>query len=279
MPDTVKSLRKSNNDLKRQLDAAKRDLQKLENRFQAHEAARCEQDQHGGASCSLNVEAEKSLDFLGKEYDDLSNSDADTKRELCRIGAKLDEIDVRLGEMGGILDEMQEYSYSFNIKLLGVPQLGTDENAVQTSDLCVKIFNKMGANVSINDLDIAHRVSSRSAAREGPKPIVCKFTRRLARNEVMALRKEACKINPEEIGLPQSEEMANVRLVDHLTPRLQKLYADAKDFKSRYDFEFCWAKNATIFLRRSTSDRALKIRFVNFYFHVLNFILLDKWPL
>ena len=54
--------------------------------------------------------------------------------------------------------------------------------------------------------------------------------------------------------------MTNVRLVDHLTPRLQLLYADAKDFKSRYNFEFCWAKNATIFLRRSTNDRALKIR-------------------
>ena len=164
--------------------------------------------------------------------------------------------------MTGILDEIQEYSYSFNLKLLGVPQLSADENAVQTSNLCIKIFNKMGANVSINDLhvDITHRVSTRSATREGPKPIVCKFTRRLTRNEVMSLRKEACEINPEEIGLPQAEEMTNVRLVDHLTPRLQLLYADAKDFKSRYNFEFCWAKNATIFLRTSTNDRALKIR-------------------
>ena len=115
MPDTVKSLRKSNNDLKRQLEVAKRDLKKLEDRLQAHEAVQCEKDQNAGASCSLNVEAEKSLDFLGKEYDDLSNSDADTKRELCRVGSKLDEIGVRLQEMAGILDEMQEYSYSFNL--------------------------------------------------------------------------------------------------------------------------------------------------------------------
>ena len=106
MPDTVKSLRKSNDDLKRQLEAAKRDFKKLADRFQAHEAVRYEEDQNDSASCSLNVEVEKSLDFLGKEYDDLSNSDADTKRELCRIEAKLDEIGVRLEEMAGILDEM-----------------------------------------------------------------------------------------------------------------------------------------------------------------------------
>ena len=79
--------------------------------------------------------------------------------------------------MPGILDEMQEYSYSFNVKLLGVPQLSAHENAVQKSNLCVKIFNKMGANVSINDLDIAHMVSTRSATSKNPKPIVCKFTR------------------------------------------------------------------------------------------------------
>ena len=95
-----------------------------------------------------------------------------------------------------------------------------DENAVQTSNLCVKIFNKMGANVSINDLDITQRVSTRSPTSEGPKPIVCNFTRQLARNEAMSLHKEACKINLKEVGLPQAEEMTNVRLVDDLTPRL-----------------------------------------------------------
>ena len=68
--------------------------------------------------------------------------------------AELDEIGVRLEEIAGILDELEEYSYSFNVKLLGVPQLSADENAVQTSKLCVKIFNKMGANVSINNLDV-----------------------------------------------------------------------------------------------------------------------------
>ena len=65
--------------MKRQLEAVKRDFKKLEDRFQVHEAVRYEEDHNGGASCSLNVEVEKSLDFLGKEYDDLGNSDADTK--------------------------------------------------------------------------------------------------------------------------------------------------------------------------------------------------------
>ena len=76
---------------------------------------------------------------------------------------------------------MQEYSYAFNAKLLDVPQINPRENAVETSELCVKLFREMGADVSFNDIGIAHRVSQRDKVRRGPKPIVCKFTRRLAK--------------------------------------------------------------------------------------------------
>ena len=44
----------------------------------------------------------------------------------------------------------------------------------------VKLLREIGADVYINDIDIAHRVSRRDKARSGPKAIVCKFTRPLA---------------------------------------------------------------------------------------------------
>ena len=59
----------------------------------------------------------------------------------------------------GAVEEFQDYSYSFNIKILGVPELSDREKAEDTSNLCVNSFNKMGAEVSIRDIDRAHRVS------------------------------------------------------------------------------------------------------------------------
>ena len=73
------------------------------------------------------------------------------------------------GELEGAVEEFQEYSYSFNIKILGVPELSDREKAEDTSNLCVNLFNKMGAEVSIRDIDIAHRVSFRDNSRMGPK--------------------------------------------------------------------------------------------------------------
>ena len=93
----------------------------------------------------------------------------------------------------------------------------------------------MGAEVSIHDIDIAHRVSFRDTSRVGPKPIVCKFIRRLARNEVMSKRKEGRSVDPSTIGLHEGTDMSNVLLLDHLTPRLQQLYSAI-----RPDASFCW---------------------------------------
>ena len=55
------------------------------------------------------------------------------------------------------------------------------ESSKKTSGICVKLFNAMGADVSIQDIDSAHRIPVRNEKSQGkPKPIICKFIRRLA---------------------------------------------------------------------------------------------------
>ena len=83
------------------------------------------------------------------------------------------------------------------------------------------------------------KVSFRDTSRMGPKPIVFKFIRRLARNEVMSKRKEGRSVDPSTIGLHKGTDMSNVLLLGHLTPRLQQLYSDAKEFKLKYGYQFC----------------------------------------
>ena len=73
-----------------------------------------------------------------------------------------------------------------------MPEIKHQKTARGTSDLCVSLFNGMGAVVSLQDLDVAHRVPRRDQDG-GPKPIICKFSRRLAKSEVMNRRRDACK--------------------------------------------------------------------------------------
>ena len=80
--------------------------------------------------------------------------------------------------------------------------------------MCAKLFTEMETDITLQDIDIAHRVPLRSAGNL-PKPIICKFTRRLAKVTVMARRMDACKQNPVNLGLPDRVSLSSVRLFDH----------------------------------------------------------------
>ena len=113
--------------------------------------------------------------------------------------------------------------------------------------------------LSINDIDIAHRVKSRNASATGPKPIICKFVRRLARNEVMALRKNIKNVNPLAVGLSPAIDLSKALIVDHLPPRVQKLFAEAKQFKSTYNYGHCWTNGCNIYLRYDDVSKVIQV--------------------
>ena len=55
------------------------------------------------------------------------------------------------------IDEFQEYSFQYNVKIVGVPEVCSDEAASTRSKLFVKLLKEMGENISIQDIDTAHR--------------------------------------------------------------------------------------------------------------------------
>ena len=112
--------------------------------------------------------------------------------------------------------KLQQYSYQYNIKIIGLPSQDERESAVETSSLCVDLFISMGVHVSINDIDIALRVSSK---RKDERP-----------NSI---------INP------------SVRIFEHLTPKNQQILFEARAFKDRKTYQYCWSKNGAVYLSKT----------------------------
>ena len=112
--------------------------------------------------------------------------------------------------------------------------------------ICVAIFNKMGAEVSLTDIDIAHRLKPRNPSNR-PKLMICKFIRRLAREEVVKRRTAISLVQPREIGLSEAVVLNNAKIVDNLTPSAQELFAAAKSFKEHHQFSYCWTRYGTVF--------------------------------
>ena len=152
------------------------------------------------------------------------------------------------------------YSYQYNMKIVGVPLISESESAQDTAELCVKLFSGLGVDVSISEIDIAHRVPQRDTStgngnRRQPNPIICKFTRRMTRNTVLASRGNASRLTTEDLDLPSTAEINRIAIYSHLTPRLQELLHSAKAHQNTYDYKWCWAKGAAIFLRKTDSSR------------------------
>ncbi|CAB3988637.1 Hypothetical predicted protein [Paramuricea clavata] len=205
-------------------------------------------------------EKEKAIEFLSDQYDDLLSYNSKMKKYLDRLGAQLNEISMKVERIEKILDSFESYSYQYGAKIIGVPEINTKESSIKTTKLCVDLFNAMGANVSAQDIDIAHRVSDRSScSSEGkPKPIICKFVRRLSKESVMKLRKEAGKINSSDLGFNATLDI-KIAIFDYLTPKPQKLLYEAKNSKQAIDLNTVGPRNNQVYLREHENSHTYKI--------------------
>ena len=169
----VKFLQEENESLKKEIESLKNEFERIASTIKSHESS-C-------SSHKSHPEMEKSLEFVGAEYQEIKGLHVAVKKELKALGERLNFLSARVNELAIELDNLVQHSYSFNVKLVGVPEItetGSKEPAIDTTKLCVCIFQAMGCNISINDIDIAHRVPA-SNATNGPKLIICRFVRRL----------------------------------------------------------------------------------------------------
>ena len=249
MPESIANLKRENNDLKSKVSTLTEEISRLKDLFQ----------QQSSSAAPSAKEKSHSLEFLSKEYDDFLLFKTTANKELQRLSSQLSEVKARMDAIANAIDEFQEYSFQYNVKIVGVPEVCSDEAASTTSKLCVKLFKEMGENISIQDIDTAHRVPQRNNAGN-PKPIVCRFVRRLVKESLMSHRKEISDVTPAVAGLPEGSLLSSARIYDHLSPRMQAVLFQAKKVKEELHYQYCWSKGPVICLRKDSTSRIIKLK-------------------
>ena len=211
-----KTLRKENSKLKEELAAVNNEVQNLKTLLK-QQRLQSEIECVGEPTKTYVASIQKSVDFLSEDHHDAKEFREKTLQELGKLSRKLAEISSKADNMAAAFDDLQEYSFQYNVKIVGIPNLQEDhESAEATTELCVKLFHAIGATgVTANDIDIAHRVSTRRSDGHHAKPIVCKFVRRLAREEVMKRRRDISKVNPATLGLSPEFNMNDIRIYEY----------------------------------------------------------------
>ena len=248
--DKTAKLRRENEALMFELEKAKEEIHKLSEQVAAQSL--CEDD-------AVDT-GKKSIEFLSHKYDELDAFKTRMSKEIKSITETLEKISARSNQIRDAIDDIQDYSYQYNLKITGMPAISERESAEATSLICLKLFHAIGAkDVTFQDIDIAHRVPSRRPTNQ-PNAIVCKFVRRIAKEKVMSLRKKVESVHPNQLGFEDDISMTNLAMYDHLSPRIQELMYEAKKLKVEKEFKFCWAKNGAVYLRKTEESRTIKLR-------------------
>lgn len=98
-------------------------------------------------------ENEICLQFLSDEYDDLQNLNTAAKQKLSKLDKMLSDISVKIEEISNPVEALQQYTYQYNIKIVGFPHANKSESSEVIAKLCLQLFSCLGVDgITLHDI-------------------------------------------------------------------------------------------------------------------------------
>ena len=136
--------------------------------------------------------------------------------------ARINKIEKKCDLQTQAIEDMESFSYRYNIKIYGVPMTTENESSEQTTNLCLKLFAAKGVNdCTIHDIDIAHRLPTQNASNH-TNAIVCKFARRITMERIMTARNQISNVTASQLNIPDSIPLNRLSIFDQGGSRLMR---------------------------------------------------------
>jgi len=85
----------------------------------------------------------------------------------------------------------------------------------------------------------------------------------MTREKVLAAKSNTSTLTVDDLGLPTTTTIDHIAIYSHLTPKLQELLYAAKDHQKLFNYKWCWAKGAALYLRKTDASASLRLRSTN----------------
>lgn len=130
------------------------------------------------------------------------------------------------------VDELEQYQRRPCLRIFGVEERDQEN----TDDIAVEVAQKIGVQLTTNDIDRSHRVGRRQGDR--PRPIIIKFSSYRKRSEVFR-NKRLLK----STGLTIREDLTKVR------------YNLLRDAIGKFGVTHVWTQDGVIFVKQGDSKK------------------------
>ncbi|KAH6920411.1 hypothetical protein HPB50_028601 [Hyalomma asiaticum] len=148
------------------------------------------------------------------------------------------------------VEELEQYSRLGNVEIRGVP-CSQGEDCLE---IVKSVGDKIGCPVLPNDLDVVHRVPTKSNDK---KNIIARFCSRAKKADFVSKARKA-RLCLGDIGF-SGQSNSPVFVNEHLTPCNKALFSKALTLKKERNWMFLWTDNCQIKARKTTT-KVLRIR-------------------
>lgn len=190
---------------------------------------------------------EKTLEFLSSKYDNLLTTVEAQKEELKDLKEKTTHLeadllakDERVSDLEIQVDRLEHYSRKKNLEIHGIAYAEGEDLRVVLSSVANKL--KLRAP-NHEDIEVVHRVKAKAGMIP---PILVRFSRQEMKEDWLKKR--------------TSLKEEGIYLNENMTFRIKKLLWETKKVAKDKEYEFAWARNGRVFVKKHEGAKPVEIR-------------------
>lgn len=200
-----------------------------------------------------NEEIEKSLDYLGKKYEELSNENKENFEKLKKQENRITDLiqrNINLEKCNKALEErvclLEQKDLNQNIELVNV-QYSQDSTTI---DIVKNISKEL--NLNPDKIEKAWRVGKAKENKDS-RPIIVKLSSQEAREDWLRARKTHVITNH---SIYKNSNNTRIYINEQLTSHLRKLFWETKT-KLKDTYKYIWIQSARILIKKSDNDKKI----------------------
>ncbi|CAG4937230.1 unnamed protein product [Colias eurytheme] len=198
-----------------------------------------------------NVELKTSLEFVSRQYDDLTIKIKTLENEHKSDRAYIKSLESKI-------EGLQRNTRLACVEIRNVP---TNEKESKTDLL--HMVQCLNTNIKCKIDPSQIRDVYRSKSKSGTKPIILEFTTVLNRDQfLMSVKKynknnSSDRINSSLFGLKGPK--TQVYISESLIPQTKRLFMRTKDISKQKNFKYCWTSHGYIYIRKNDGSPLIRI--------------------
>ena len=200
-----------------------------------------------------------SINFLSSKFDEINDKMDKLEQSNNELKKENTDLRVRVSKLESDVQNLEQYSRRQNLEIIGIPE-SQNENV---GSITLKVLQHIDASVSADDVDVTHRLGSKTPndpnlPQPQPKsrPIIVRFTARRVRDKIYDQRMSLKTFKTKDLGFKGD---GNIFVNENLLPSTKQLLAKANLARKAKAYRYLWTSNGRLLVRKNADSPALLI--------------------